>query len=263
MNLEIVCTQTRELVHSVGMLIMEERKSFDRNKVEIKGLHNYVTHIDKLAEKKLVEGLGKLIPESGFIAEEGTSTKKGERYNWIIDPIDGTTNFIHGIPAFSISIALQENNELVLGVVYEINADEMFYAWKDSRAYLNGKEINVSPEKDSHLSLLATGFPYHDYEEVDEYLDLLKHFMKTTSGIRRLGSAAVDLVYVACGRFEGFYEYGLNPWDVAGGAFIVQQAGGTVSDWKSGEDFVFGKTILASNSKLHQTYLEGIQTYFK
>lgn len=262
MNLEKLCTQVQTLVHSTGEMILNERKSFDRSQVEIKGLHDYVTHIDKLAEENLVAGLEILIPESGFIAEEGTSTKKGENYNWIIDPIDGTTNFIHGIPAFSISIALTENEKLVMGVVYEISGDEMFYAWRGSPAYLNGKEIHVSPEKHEHLSLLATGFPYHNYEEVDKYLEVLKHFMTSTSGIRRLGSAAVDLVYVACGRFEGFYEYGLNPWDVAGGAFIVQQAGGAVSDWESGNDFVFGKTILASNTSLHKNYLEGIQKFF-
>ncbi len=263
MNYEQLCAQVNKLSKSVGERILLERQNFDTNEVEIKGLHNYVTHVDKLSEELLVKGLSNLLPEAGFIAEEGTSTKVGERFNWIIDPIDGTTNFIHGIPMFAISIALEEKDELVLGMVLEVSGNEQFYAWKGSKAYLNGTEISVSKQKDHHLSLLATGFPYHDYNEVDEYLDLLKHFMKTTSGLRRLGSAAIDLAYVACGRVEGFYEYGLNPWDVAGGAFIVQQAGGTVSDWKGGSDFVHGKTILADNSELHNEYLSSIQQYFK
>ncbi|MBD78402.1 MAG: inositol monophosphatase [Crocinitomicaceae bacterium] len=262
MDFKKLCSDTCELVRKTGSAVLEERKSFKRSQVEIKGSHDFVTHVDRLAEKLLVEGLTKILPEAGFIAEEGTSTKEGKVYNWIIDPIDGTTNFIHGIPAFSISIALLENQQLVMGVVYEINADEMFYAWKNSPAYLNGKEIQVSQESNADLSLLATGFPYHDYNMVDPYLELLKHFMKTTSGIRRLGSAAVDLAYVACGRFEGFYEYGLNPWDVAGGAFIVKQAGGTVCDWKGGDDFIFGKTILADNSILHNNYLNSIRKFF-
>lgn len=262
MDYQKICEQVNELSRSVGERILQERASFNQDDIEIKGLHNYVTHVDKLSEKLLVDGLSEILPEAGFIAEEGTSTKKGKRFNWIIDPIDGTTNFIHGIPLYCISIALQEFDELVIGMVLEVSGGEQFYAWKNSKAFLNGTEISVSNQNDEHLSLLATGFPYHDYEEVDEYLDLLKHFMKTTSGLRRLGSAALDLAYVACGRVEGFYEYGLNPWDVAGGALIVQQAGGTVSDWRNGKDYLFGKTILADNTKLHSNYLKAIQQYF-
>ena len=211
-----------------------------------------------------MEGLSVFLPEAGFIAEEGTSTKVGERFNWIIDPIDGTTNFIHGIPIYAISIALKEYDKICdREWCWKLVLTSSFTHGKTLKAYLNGKEIHVSDQNDEHLSLLATGFPYHDYEEVDEYLDLLKHFMQTTSGLRRLGSAAVDLVYVACGRVEGFYEYGLNPWDVAGGAFIVQQAGGTVTDWKDGDDYIFGNQILADNSVLHKNYLDGIQQFFK
>ena len=262
MDYQKLCYDTKSLVYQIGSTVLGERKKFKIENVEVKGLHDFVTHVDKSVEKQLVEGLEKLIPESGFIAEEETSTKKGERFNWIIDPIDGTTNFIHGIPTFAISIALKEENELVLGVVYEINADEMFYAWKDSPAYLNDTIINVSNINIADNSLVATGFPYHKFEGVDNYLQVLKDFMKSTSGLRRMGSAAVDLIYVACGRFEGFFEYGLNPWDVAGGTFIVQRAGGTVTDWNGGDNCVFGKTILASNGRLHNEYLTKIKTHF-
>lgn len=261
MDYKDLCEKTIEVVRSVGETIRDERKKLVLSSIESKGLHNYVTHVDKLAEEQLVSGLEQILPEAGFIAEEGTSTKKGDEFQWIIDPIDGTTNFIHGIPAYSISIALLKGSELVLGVVYEINADEMFYAWKGSKAYLNGIEISVSQETDMHRSLVATGFPYSEYEGVDQYLKILKDFMQETSGVRRLGSAAVDLVYVACGRFESFFEYGLNPWDVAGGAFIVEQAGGEVSDWNGGNKHVFGATILASNKNLHAKNLDIIQRH--
>ncbi|MGB0403331.1 MAG: inositol monophosphatase family protein [Salibacteraceae bacterium] len=262
MDYQKLCFDTKALVHLIGSTVLEERKNFQVENVEHKGLHDFVTHVDKMVEKQLVEGLEDLLPESGFIAEEGTSTKKGERFNWIIDPIDGTTNFIHGIPTFAISIALKEYDDLVIGVVYEINADEMFYAWKGSDSYLNDSIIRVSKTTNMHYSLVATGFPYHNFEGVDNYLLVLKDFMKSTSGLRRIGSAAVDLIYVACGRFEGFFEYGLNPWDVAGGTFIVQQAGGLVTDWNGGDDSVFGKTILASNGKLHEEYLATIKKHF-
>ncbi len=262
MNLPAIHQQVLQLTKTTGQWIKKERETFSQSSVEIKGLHNYVTYVDKQAEEKLVAGLSDILPEAGFIAEEGTASHRGDRYNWIIDPIDGTTNFIHGIPIFSISIALQDGAETILGIVYEINADEMFHSHQGIPAYLNDVEIQVTPQEDHQLSLLATGFPYHDYDMIDQYLDLLKYFMETTSGLRRLGSAAVDLAYVACGRMDGFFEYGLNPWDVAGGAFLVKQAGGIVSDWKGGEDYLFGEQILASNKPLHSFYLNSIQKFF-
>jgi myo-inositol-1(or 4)-monophosphatase len=218
--------------------------------------------VDKTSEQKLVAGLSALLPESGFIAEEGTSTKKGEIYNWIIDPLDGTTNFIHGIPCFSISIALMRKEELVMGMIYEINADECFYAWENSKAYLNEKEISVSKAPTLADSLIATGFPYYDYSRLDNYMEAFRDFIKNTHGLRRLGSAATDLAYVACGRFEGFYEYSLQPWDVAAGAFIVQQAGGKVSDFKGENNFIFGKEIVAGNAACFNEFLQTIQHHF-
>jgi myo-inositol-1(or 4)-monophosphatase len=254
-----VCTLSKE----VGVFIKKERGNFSTDQIEIKGKNDFVSYVDKTAEKKLVEGLSILLPEAGFIAEEGTSTKKGDIYNWIIDPLDGTTNFIHGIPCFAISIALMRNNKLVLGVIYEINLDECFYAWEGSKAYLNEKEISVSKTKTLNESLLATGFPYYDYDRQDEYMELFKYFMKHTHGLRRLGSAATDLAYVACGRFDGFYEYSLSPWDVAAGAFIVQQAGGKVTDFKGNDNYIFGKEIVAGNKTCFDEFLGSVKTYFK
>ncbi len=149
-----------------------------------------------------------------------------------------------------------------MGVVYEINKDECFYSWKNEKAYLNNRPIQVSKTSDLNHSLLATGFPYYDYGRLDEYLRLFKYFMKNTRGLRRLGSAAADLAYVACGRFDGFYEYGLQSWDVAAGSFILQQAGGTNSDFNGASDFIFGKEIIASNAKIHQQLVKTIKSHF-
>lgn len=258
-----LCQDVCKLTKQVGIFIKSERLKFSTDSVEIKGKNDFVSYVDKAAEQKLVEGLALFLPEAGFIAEEGTSSKNGEVYNWIIDPLDGTTNFIHGIPCFAISIALTRNNILVLGVIYEINLDECFYAWEGSKAYLNEKEISVSKTKTLANSLIATGFPYYNYEQQDEYMDLFKHFMKNTRGLRRLGSAATDLAYVACGRFDGFYEYSLRPWDVAAGAFIVQQAGGRVTDFKGNDNYVFGEEIVAGNTACFDEFLGAVKTYFK
>ena len=156
-----------------------------------------------------------------------------------------------------------DSEDVVLGVVYEINLDECFYAWKDGPAFLNGDEIKVSSRKKVSDALLATGFPYYDYSDLEKYMMLFTYFLQHSHGLRRLGSAAVDLTYVACGRFEGFFEYGLNPWDVAAGSIIIQQAGGKVYDFKGGNNFVFGKQIVASNSALADEFLGVIKTAYK
>lgn len=263
MNLENICQQVTELTKTVGEFILNERKNNSNLNIEVKGLHDFVTYVDKTSEQKLVEELTNILPEAGFIAEEGTSTKKGKKYNWIIDPLDGTTNFIHGITPFAISIALMEDETIILGVVHELGLNECFYAWKNSPAFLNGVIVNVSDKKTVEDSLIATGFPYYDYERMNPFLKSLEYFMKNSHGVRRLGSAATDLVYVACGRFEAFYEYSLSPWDVAAGAFIVQQAGGKVSDFSGENNYVFGKEIIATNNLVFSNFLDSVTQFMK
>ncbi len=243
--------QVADLARSAGGYIRNELGKLQSSDVESKGVHDYVTYVDKTTEKKLIEELGKILPEAGFIAEEDASVKRAERFNWIIDPLDGTTNYIHGLPLFSVSIALQDGNDIVAGVVYEINLNECFYAWKGGPSMLNGREISVSKAGTVSDSLLATGFPYYDYSRLEAYMELFTYLLRNSHGIRRLGSAAADLVYVACGRFEGFYEYGLHPWDVAAGALIVKQAGGKVSDFSAGPNYIFGGEIVATNGHIH------------
>jgi myo-inositol-1(or 4)-monophosphatase len=245
------------------MFIQSEAQKFTLDKVETKGMHNFVSYVDKKAEEMLVEALLELLPDSGFIAEEGTIEHKGEELTWVIDPLDGTTNFIHGLPVYAISIALMNGNETVLGVVHELTSKECFYAWKGSAAYLDGKVIHASKAAKVKDSLIATGFPYYDFDLMPAYMGSLEYFLKNSHGARRIGSASVDLAWVACGRFEAFYEYSLQPWDVAAGAFILQQAGGKVSDFSGGNNYLFGKEIIATNGLIFEEFSGIVQKFFK
>jgi len=258
---EEIAKSVIEIAKEAGAFIREQRKTFSPDKIEIKGLNDLVSYVDKTAEEMIVAALQKVLPEAGFITEEKTINRVGERYNWIIDPLDGTTNFIHGLPVYSVSIALQEYDELVIGVVYEVNKNECFYAWKGSRAYLNGNEIKVSNCKAINESLLATGFPYYDFSKQAAYIALFTELMKSCHGLRRLGSAAVDLAYTACGRFDGYYEYNLNPWDVAAGILIVRQAGGDVVNFKGGQECMNSRELLATNGKITAEMLGTVQKY--
>jgi myo-inositol-1(or 4)-monophosphatase len=262
MDLESLCSKVMDLARETGEFIMEERKRFSSSDFEAKGRQNFVTRVDTASEQLLVNGLGKLLPEAGFITEEGTAGQSGEAYQWIIDPLDGTTNFIHGLPPFAISIALAHKGEIVLGVVYELGFREFFYAWKGGKAYMDGKEIKVSNTSSVNSSLIATGFPYTYFDRLDPFMQSVRYFMQNSHGLRRLGSAATDLAYVACGRFEAFYEYGLNPWDVAAGAFIIRQAGGRACDFYGKDDWLFSGTIIASNASMYEEFREVIRRIF-
>lgn len=263
MNLELLTKQVANLSRVTGSFLKNELHNLKKSDVHEKGINDFVTYVDKTSEKRIVAELSKILPEAGFIAEENQSYRRKEKYNWIIDPLDGTTNFIHGVPLYSISIALMQNNEIVSGVVYEVNLKECFYAWQGSKAFLNSHEINVSKAETIKDGLFATGFPYHDYSRLDDYLEIFIHLMKNSHGVRRLGTAAVDLAYVACGRYEGFYEYGLRPWDVAAGELIVRQAGGAVSDFTGNNNHVFGKEIVATNKSIFGEFLELTKGHFK
>lgn len=254
MNYEATCKKVIDIALQTSEFISTEARKFSLDNVEVKGLHNFVSYVDKSSEERIVDGLHKLIPDAGFIAEEGTRGYNNEQLKWVIDPLDGTTNFIHGLPVYSISIALMDGDQTVLGVVHEVNLKETFYAWKDSKAYLNERPIRVSNASSVKDSLIATGFPYYDFHKMHAYLDSLEFILQNSHGARRLGSAAADLAYVACGRFEAFYEYSLKPWDVAAGAFIVEQAGGKISDFNGGKNYIFGEELIASNSLIFDEF---------
>jgi myo-inositol-1(or 4)-monophosphatase len=261
-NWSEICHQVVDLCRNVGDFLMFEKNKITAADIQTKGQHDYVTYVDKMSERKLVDGLSKIFPQAGFIAEEGTNERLDPLYNWIIDPLDGTTNFIHGLAPFAISIGLKCNDEIIMGVIYEPNLDEAFYAWEGSDAYLNNEKIKVSKTTILDNALIATGFPYSDYSRLAPYMQIFDWCLRNTRGVRRLGSAAADLAYVACGRMDGFYEYGLKPWDVAAGSFILQRAGGRVSDFSGGNNFLFGQELLAFNRPLHSAFLKVMKENF-
>lgn len=263
MDLQKIIEEVIPVTKDVGYFIRTELANFDRSFIEYKGKNDLVSYVDKKSEKMLIKALNIILPQAGFLSEEDVANHQlsDKEYHWVIDPLDGTTNFLHGLPIFAISIALMQNSEIVGGVVYEVNRSECFYAWKEGGAYLDNAKIHVSRIDDLSKSLLATGFPYYNFEKMGNYLNVLNGFMQNTHGLRRFGSAAVDLVYVACGRFEGFFEYNLKPWDVAAGACIVKEAGGMVTTFNGGDNYVFGGEIVASGLVHHQM-LEVIQQHW-
>ena len=254
--------RVEQIVLKTAEFIRQEAKNITSIESIDKAFHDPVSYVDKTAEQMLVEGLSELLPEAGYIAEEGTGSKKPNGYNWIVDPLDGTLNFLHSIPIYSVSVALAYKTELLLGVVYEINGNELFSARKGYGATCNGSPISVSQTTDIQNSVWATGFPFRDYGRVDAYLSLLKDIMYNTKGIRRLGSAAVDLCYTAAGRFDGYFEYGLNPYDIAGGIVVVREAGGIISDFQGDKNNWSGIDIIASNNTLYPEIITFVRNNF-
>lgn len=261
MNLSVLLHQVIDTAKKAGSFIRQERENFSYNEVEIKGLNDLVSYVDTTSERMIVQDLKIMFPEAGFITEENTITEKKD-YNWIIDPLDGTTNFIHGIPCYAVSIGLEHKDEVILGVVYEVSRDECFYAYKNGGAFMNEKIIKVSERKTLSESLIATGFPIYNFSRLENYLNALKYFMQHTHGLRRIGSAASDLCYLACGRVDAFFEYNLNSWDVAAGALIVKEAGGKVCDFSGKQNWLFGKEISCSNAFLEKEFNEVIHKAF-
>jgi myo-inositol-1(or 4)-monophosphatase len=220
--------------------------------IEYKGDIDLVTSVDREAERKILDILQREFPEHGFLCEETAAIDgRSNDYRWIIDPLDGTTNFAHGYPHMGVSIALQQNDQVILGLVYDPLRRECFRAVAGQGATLNGAPIRVSAMDQLDRALLATGFPYDRRRHADEYLVFFKAFLTRCQGIRRAGSAALDLCYVASGRLDGFWELKLKPWDVAAGALIVAEAGGTLSDFSGQPLSIFGNETLASNGIIH------------
>ncbi|MBC8339315.1 MAG: inositol monophosphatase [Rhodospirillales bacterium] len=222
--------------------------------VSKKGTADFVSTADKKAEKTLVYELSKARPKYGFLLEEGGEIEGPDTSNrWIIDPLDGTTNFLHGLPHFAISIALERDGDPFAGVIYEPISDQMFTAERGQGAFLNHRRIRVSARKDLNESLFATGIPFAGRGKHDLFLHQLKDVMAKTSGVRRFGSAALDLAYVAAGRYDGFWESGLHPWDIAAGIVLVREAGGYVTDFEGKDTMMKNGEIIAANDSLHGT----------
>ena len=263
----VVEINLKELTHSVcetakraGSFIREERLRFRQESIERKHAHDYVSYVDKQSEMLIVGELRTLLPQAGFITEEGSASHDREEYCWVVDPLDGTTNFIHHYPPYAVSIALMQGDDILLGVVYEICADECFYAWHGGGAFLNGAPIGVhASERGITDALLCLQLPYNSdaYKPVIKHL--IEHFYGRVASIRMMGSAAVALCYVAAGRLDGYAEKYIGQWDYMAGALIVKEAGGEVSDYDGSPHFTHGDSIVATNGIIHQELLEGIK----
>lgn len=264
-ELKSLTTETSRLVSQAAQFIATEAKTFDYGKVEYKGLNDLVSYVDRQTEIILVEGLKQILPQAGFMTEEGTVNQAQEADNqpyWIIDPLDGTTNFTHGLPPYAISVALFQNGQLLVGVVHEVTKDEQFTAYKGGGAFLNGNRIKLPYNMQMAHSLMATGFPYSNFDGLNKYLKILGELMEKCHGLRRMGSASVDLAYVASGRFQGFFEYNLNAWDVAAGILILREAGGIVTDFTGKDNALFGKQIIAAVPGVQQELLAIINKHW-
>jgi len=244
-----------------GVRVIKEFKK-DGFEVRQKGFHDLITDADIAAEKAILTVIAKAFPEDDILAEESACHDSlTDNRTWIIDPIDGTTNFAHDFPVYCVSVALWENQQPKVGVVIEVSRDEEFSAVAGEGAWLNGKAIRVSSTETPRDGFVGTGFPYDDLSLVDSYLGLFKILMKELQGIRRPGSAAFDLCCVACGRFDGFYEYSLHIWDLAAAALIIKEAGGVITDWNGGDGWPFGQRIIAGNEHLHRYLLNMIENH--
>jgi myo-inositol-1(or 4)-monophosphatase len=226
--------------------------------IEYKGEVDPVTQADKNAQKAVIKVIKDIFPEHGVLAEEDGIKETNKDYCWIIDPLDGTVNFVHGLPMFCVSIGLKYKDEIIVGVIYAPVMREVFIAEIGKGSWLNGKRINVSKNQDLIRSLAATGFPYYFRKDSQRVMKNFDNIVHEVQGIRRLGSAALDLAYVACGRFEFFWEEGLKPWDSAAGILMVREAGGTISDYDGGKDPLFKATLLAANNRTTHNKIFGI-----
>lgn len=235
-----------------GRIMLRHLGKLDSKKIAKKGISDYVTEVDYICEEAIKKIIRKKFPEHAILCEENGLTKGASRYTWIIDPLDGTTNYLHGYPMFSVSIALAEGEEIILGVIFDPIRNELFYASKEKGAWLNGCKIKVSGQTKFADSLIATGFPFRHKKVLDTYLKSFREIFLHCGGIRRAGSAALDLAYTACGRVEGFWEYGLSSWDIAAGSIIIKEADGKISDFSGKLDYLKTGCVVAGNSVVHR-----------
>lgn len=245
---------------SAGNLIVRYLERVDRLSVTEKAYNEFVTEVDQQAENVIVEVIRRAYPQHSILGEEG-GQRQGDDYTWVIDPLDGTTNFLHGFPQFSVSIGLKYRDRLAQAVVYDPLRNELFTATQGQGAQLNERRIRVSRCRHLRDALLGTGFPYRFLADVDAYLAIFRDLVVSTAGIRRPGSAALDLAYVAAGRLDGFWEFGLKEWDMAAGSLLIQEAGGIVGDPQGGDEYLSGGDIVTGNPKIYQALLATIRPH--
>lgn len=245
---------------NAGEIIVRSVDRIETLTIEKKAANDFVSEVDRKAEAEIIEVIHKAYPEHGILAEE-SGIKQGNDFTWIIDPLDGTTNFLHGFPQFAVSIAVKNKNRLEHAVIYDPMRDELFTASRGDGAQLNNKRIRVSSHFKINEALLGTGFPYSDMKYLEPYMAMLKSLIPNTAGIRRPGSAALDLAYVAAGRLDGFWELDLKSWDIAAGALLVQEAGGLVGDLTGNNNYLESGHIVCANPKLFKALLQEIRPH--
>jgi len=257
MSLENLCEEVKKLARSTGDYLKREQAALMKNDIELKGTRNYVTYIDKEAETRLVEGLKKMLPGAGFLTEEATVAFEEKEFTWIIDPLDGTTNYVHGDSPFSVSIALMKGKETLLGVVFDPVLDQMYCATGRGKVFLNDAPLQVSRHATLENAYIGFGIPYSLDAKGEEILkNAMKQFRKCSFRIK--GSAALELCYVAAGVSDSYFHPGLSPWDVAAGAFILQSAGGKCTDFSGAGNYIFGREMVATNGVIHQELMKSI-----
>lgn len=248
---------------TAGNLIIRAQTDVENLTIIEKGHNDFATHVDRLAEEVIIDTIHRVYPQHAILGEEsGFIGNRDAEVTWIIDPLDGTTNFLHGFPQFCVSIAVQQNEKITHGVVYDPTRDELFTASRGNGAQMNGRRLRVSKRDKLDTALLGTGFPFREFGFLDEYLTFFKALIPNCAGIRRAGAAALDLAYVAAGRLDGFWEFGLKPWDLAAGSLFIQEAGGWVTTLDGKADFLEAKSILAAPPRIHQQMLELYQRHF-
>ena len=264
-NLETITRLVCQVAREAGSYIKKERASFSVDKVERKHAHDYVSYVDKGSEQMIVKALRDVLPEAGFITEEGTTKDdvRGKKkdvsdFTWVVDPLDGTTNFIHGFAPYAVSIALCKGREIVVGVVYEIVSDECFYAWKEGGSFVNGEPIHVG-NSIINDALLCLQLPYNSDAYKPVIKRLIDYFYGNVGSIRMLGSAAIALCYVAAGRLDAYAERYIGQWDYMAGALIVKEAGGCVTNYAGEAYFMEGDSVIATNGVIHQELLEAVK----
>lgn len=251
-----------EAAKLAGRLLVDNLGRITNRDIERKKDFDFVTEVDLESERLIVSCIKEHFPGHSIFSEESALEDINGQYRWIIDPLDGTTNYIHTYPAFAVSIALEYEDEIVLGVVYDPSRDELFYGEKGVGAFLNGNPIHISRISQMNDSLLATGFPFRSKEYLDTYLAAFASLFQQVSGIRRMGSAALDFAYLACGRCDGFWEIGLSPWDIAAGSLLVMEAGGLMTDFSGGDQHIWTGNVVAGNKSIHREVLRVVREIF-
>jgi len=246
----------KEAAQIGGELLLQGFGQLNRNQIDLKGMGDYVTDLDHLSEEAIIRKIKQSYPDHIIHAEESGEDSQKSPYRWLIDPLDGTANYVHNIPVYAVSIALTMEDEIEIGVVHYPERKEMFWAVAGEGAFLNGRPIHVSSRKEMAYSMLATGFPWRSKPWIDPYMDCFKDLFIKAAGLRRMGSAAIDLAYTAWGRFDGFWEMKLSPWDIAAGIVMVREAGGVVTDFRGENNYLPSGNVVAGNPDIHRQILE-------